>query len=86
MEGFALAILPDFVGMVAVLEKNRLGVPILLFLWQKSAAFEEENALSTGSETLGESTSARARPDDDDVVMVCAHRFCVWAFIGSGTG
>src|SRR5665213_681105 len=75
MEGLALAILPDFVRMVAVLKKDCLGVPILFLLRQKSAAFKDENTLPARSEPLGESAAARARPDDDDVVMVRAHGF-----------
>ena len=70
MKGFAFAVLPDLVRVVTVSEKDGLGVPILLFLRQKSAAFEDENALAAGGEALGERAAAGARPDDDDVVIV----------------
>src|ERR1700744_906287 len=70
MKRFALAILPDFVGMISVIQENGLGVPILFFPGQEGAPFKNENALSARSETLRQGAAAGARSDDDDIVMV----------------
>jgi hypothetical protein len=40
MQWFALAILPNFVGVIAVLDKNRIGIPILLLPGQESPALQ----------------------------------------------
>src|SRR5665213_2871327 len=73
MEGFPLAVLPDFVGMIAVLEEDCFGVPILFFLGQEGAALKYENAFSTRSETLCERATAGPGPDDNEVVVICIH-------------
>jgi hypothetical protein len=62
MEGFSLAVLPDFVRMVAVFDEDRVGVPILFFPGQECAALKDENTLSTRSEALCESATAGPVP------------------------
>lgn len=61
MERFALTILPYFGGMVAVLDEDGFGNPILLFLWQKRAALEYENTLTAWSKAVSE-CPPRRRP------------------------
>ena len=73
MEGFSLAILPDFVRMVAVLDEDRVGVPILFLPQEECAALKDENTLSTRSKAFCESAAASPGPDDDEIVMICAH-------------
>jgi len=52
MEGFSLAVLPDFGGMVAIFDKNGVGIPILFFPWQERASLQDKNAFSTWGEAL----------------------------------
>jgi hypothetical protein len=61
--------------MVAVLDEDRVGVPILFLPGQESAALKDENTLSTRSEALCESATAGPGPDDDYIVMICVHGY-----------
>src|SRR5450432_1515065 len=41
VQWFAFAILPDFVRMIAVLDKDRFGIPVLLLLRQEGTALQD---------------------------------------------
>jgi hypothetical protein len=69
MEGFSLAVLPDFGRMVAIFDKNGVGVPILFFPRQECASLQDKNTFSTWSEALRKSASAGPSSDNYDVVF-----------------
>ena len=69
MKGLPFAILPNFIGMIAVLDKDSIGLPVFFLLRQKGAAFQNENALPARSEALRESAATRASADNDKIVV-----------------
>ena len=74
MERLPFAILPNFIGMIAILDKDRFGIPVFFLLRQKGAAFQDENAFPTRSKALRESAATGPGADNDNVEMVRVHR------------
>ncbi len=68
MEVFAIFVLPDFLGVVAVLEEDGGGGPVEFFLREEGAALEDEEGLAGAREMEGEGAAAGSGPDDDGVV------------------
>ena len=52
MQRLALAVLPNLFRVVAVLEEDGFGIPILFLLWQKTAALQNQNPLSARGQAL----------------------------------
>src|SRR4029450_4545122 len=74
MERLPFTILPNFIGMIAVLDKDRFGIPVFFLLRQKGAAFQDEDAFPTRSKPLRASAPTRPGADNDNVEMVRVHR------------
>src|SRR4029079_1924538 len=74
MERLPFAILPNFIGMIAILDKDRFGIPVFFLLRQKGAAFQDENAFPTRSKALRESAATGPGADNDNVETVRVHR------------
>src|ERR1700733_11506157 len=70
MEGLVLLVDPDIFGVIAVVEEDGGGIPVEFFLWQKSAALEDEDALPCLGQMKRQCAASRSSSDDDDVVLV----------------
>src|SRR5262249_18352402 len=69
MEFLALAIMPDFFGLVLPLDIHGASAPIVFFARDVVAALQEENSLAGRRQLPGECPAASARTDDDHVIM-----------------
>ena len=70
MERLAVLVLPDFGGVVAVVEEDGGGIPVEFFLGEEGAALEDEDALAGAGEVEGEGSAACSGADDDCVVGI----------------
>ena len=70
MEWLALAVLPDFVGMIPVFQKNCVGIPIFFFPGQESAPLKNQDPLPARGKALGECTATSTCSNDDYVVVI----------------
>ena len=61
-------VLPDFFGVIAVVEKNGGGVPVELFLRHEGPPLKDKNLLAGPREVQRESSAPRSGADDDCVV------------------
>ena len=68
MEVFAVFILPDFLGVIAVLEEDGGGGLVELFLREKGAALKDQDGFASPREMEGEGAAAGSGTDDDGVV------------------
>jgi Fic family protein len=68
MKFFAVFVLPDFFGVIAVIEKDSGGVPVEFFLGHERTAFKDEDVLAGLGEVKGERSAACAGAYYDDVV------------------
>src|ERR1700756_2693361 len=75
MERLPLFVAPFFFRLILAFQIDRARIPVGLLAGNVVAAFQDENALSGRCERMHERSTARARPDDDYVVVfVGAHR------------
>jgi hypothetical protein len=70
LERLAVLVVPGVLGHVAVVGEDVVRGPVRRLARKPVAALEEEDLLARRSEVAGEGSSARARPDDDDVVAL----------------
>ena len=70
MEGFVVLVLPALLGFVLALDEDRARIPVVLLARQIAAAFKQKNPFSRRCQMVGECSTARAGPDNDDVIMV----------------
>ena len=70
LEGPAGFVVPGVLRDVAVVDEDRRRVPVLRLRREPIPAFENQHALSRGSESMCESAAASTRPDDDHVVVL----------------
>src|ERR1700691_2369287 len=63
-------VIPRLLGLVLRFEKNRAGLPIILFSGQVSAPLQKQNAFARGSKMIGERSTTSSSADDDDVKMI----------------
>src|SRR4029077_15975938 len=66
----AVTVMPGIGGYVPVLLEYRRRIPVLHLALEPVAALEDQDALSRRRELPGESATARAAADDDDVVSL----------------
>ena len=71
VELLAVFILPGFLGVIAVVEEDRGGIPVELFLRQEGAALQDQDLLAGLGEVQGERSAARSGADDNRVKFVC---------------
>src|SRR5215471_478398 len=78
MEFLAITVAPDFSCLIPAFGIDRLGIPVVLLTLDVVAALQQQNALSGWRQFVGQRAAARARADDDHVVVVFAcHGFLV---------
>ena len=70
MEAFPLRIVPGLHGLVAGIDKDRFGVPVLALAGQIVAALQKEDALPGFCETPGHCAAAWPGTDNNGIVMV----------------
>ena len=56
---------PDIFGVIAVIEKYSVGIPVRLFLRQESAALENKHSFTSIGQMVCQRSAARARADDN---------------------
>src|SRR5471032_1294606 len=69
MEGFAVLVVPGFLGLVFGLHEDGFWIPVVLLAAQKVAALDEEDALAAGRQAVRQRAATGAAADDDDVVV-----------------
>jgi hypothetical protein len=74
VQRLSVPVAPLLLGVVAALDVDRPGAPVLLFPGDVIAALEQQHPLSRRRQPMGQSSAARAGADDDDVVVVAVHR------------
>src|SRR6185503_21102596 len=67
-----VAIAPRLFGVVFTFEIDGASAPVILLARYVIAAFEEEDLLAGGRELVGQRAAARARTDNDHVVVIVA--------------
>src|SRR6185369_14476324 len=72
MEFFTFVVAPCFFRVVFAFEVYGTRTPVVLFTRNVIAALEEKNLLARGRETVSQRAAARARADDDYVVVIVA--------------
>src|SRR6185369_11495853 len=72
MKFLAFAVAPRFFRVVFAFEVYGARAPVVLFTRNVIAALEEKNLLARGRETVSQRAAARARADDDYVVVIVA--------------
>src|ERR1051325_9673647 len=72
MQLLAVTVAPRLFGVVSRLEVYGARAPVVLFTRNVIAALEQQNLLARGRKFVGQRAAARARADDDYVVMVVA--------------
>src|SRR5262245_36803397 len=70
MQLLTVRIAPSLFGVVLAFEVDGARAPIVLLAGHVIAAFEQQNLLAGWCEFVCQSAAARARPDDDYVVMI----------------
>ena len=80
MKALAIRAVPDLRRLIARIYEHRLAVPILAFTGQVAAALEKENPLAGLRQTPSHGAAARARADNDNIVM-----FASWSWLAPGT-
>src|SRR5262245_8838665 len=75
MELFAILVVPHLFGLVLSFEVYGAGIPVVFFTRNVSAAFQEQNALAGGSQSMGERAAAGAGADNDHIEMVLRGHF-----------
>src|SRR3974390_1143987 len=70
MEFLAISVAPDFLGLILAFGIDRFGIPVVRLTRDVVAAFQQQNALSGWRQFVGQRAAARARADDDNVVVV----------------
>src|SRR5690349_14581926 len=68
----ALVVAPRLFRVVFAFEVYGARAPVVLFARNVIAALEQKDLLSRGRKTVGQRPSARARADDDYVVLIIA--------------
>ncbi|CAG6390601.1 hypothetical protein SCOCK_10070 [Actinacidiphila cocklensis] len=71
-EPLAVLVVPELRGPVLARDEHRGGIPVVPLPRQVVAAFEDQDPLAAGGQTVGEGSAARSAADDDDVVVVIA--------------
>src|SRR5271165_2862911 len=66
----ALGILPMVFALVAALEVDQLGVPVLFFSGHVVTALDQQDALTGFCQRMGQRSPASPTPDDDDVESI----------------
>ena len=75
----AVLVIPRLFGSVLGFDEDGLGVPVVFFPRQVSAAFEKQNSLPRRRQMVSERASTGSRAYDDDVVMIdCRHTERYW--------
>ncbi|MCG3163382.1 MAG: hypothetical protein JMDDDDMK_04779 [Acidobacteria bacterium] len=76
MQRPAIPVVPDFFRVVFRFDVDGARFPIVFLARHESAAFEQQNSFARRREFVRERPAARARADDDHVVMVrVRHKF-----------
>jgi len=69
LELLAVFIAPQALRHIAAVDEDFLGTPVFRLPFQPAAPFDQQNALARRRESMGQRTAARARADDDDVIV-----------------
>src|SRR6185436_18212560 len=72
MKLLTLVVAPRFFRVVFAFEVYGARAPVVLFTRNVIAALKEKNLLARGRETVSQRAAARARADDDYVVVIVA--------------
>src|SRR4029434_5763371 len=70
MERFSILVAPFFFRLILASHIDRARIPVGLLAGNIVAAFQNENAFPGRCERVHKSSTARAGPDDDDVVVL----------------
>src|SRR5215469_807335 len=70
LKGLAIGVVPRILRDVAVLDEDRVSVPVLQLARQEVTALEQQDALARLSQRIGKRPTACAAPNDDHVVVV----------------
>jgi hypothetical protein len=69
MQRLPLLVLPDLGGVIAIVEKDFLRAPVLLFTWEESPSLQDQDTLARMREAVGDCSSTGSGADDDEVVL-----------------
>jgi hypothetical protein len=69
LKGFAAVVIPGVLRDIAVLEEDRVDIPVLFLARQKGAALQEQNAFARGRQTVRQCAAAGARANDDHIIV-----------------
>ena len=70
VQWLAVNVAPGFFGVVLSVEVDRARAPVVFLARHVIAAFKQQDLLTGGREFVGERAAARARADNDYVVVV----------------
>src|SRR5438874_1264316 len=69
LKGFTAVIIPGVLRDIAVVEEDRVDIPVLFLARQKGAALQEQNAFAGGCQTVRQRAAAGASANDDHVIV-----------------
>ena len=74
MKRFAVAVIPDFFGVVMPFDINFARIPIFQTAPDKIAALLNQNLFTRRREFIGKRSAARARADNNKIIMSVCHK------------
>jgi hypothetical protein len=69
LKGLATVIVPDILRDIAVVEKDRVNVPVPFLTRQKGTTLQEQNAFARGGQTIRQCAAASTRANNDHVIV-----------------
>src|SRR6516162_3173482 len=77
MESPAVLAVPGLLRLVFRLDEDGGRVPVVSLAWQEIAALEQQDALASRREPMGERTAAGTGADNDHVITLACHRHSI---------
>ena len=68
MQVFPILVLPGLLGVIAIIQENRGGVPVQFFLWHERSAFEDQDLLASLRKMERKRSATRAGSNYDRVI------------------
>src|SRR5882724_8698132 len=81
---FAVNVAPGLFGVVLSVKVDRAGAPVVFLARHVVATFEQKDLFTGGREFVGERAAARARADNDYVVVVVRCHDALRPYRGNG--
>lgn len=78
VEGVAVLVVPGFIGLVDVLDKDFARIPVVDRAFQEISALQDQDAFAAWRQPLRQRGTAGTRADHDDIVVAINHELCLY--------